>query len=145
MTDESLKAYNQTLNDIFGKCVSDVGDETFKQRAEDQPLPTPNERMDVQSQVILDIKARRDLGRQRYGTALQPFNGRDPDRDLYEELLDAVMYQKQSMLEHATSEVELAQIAYAYFADYDDPKRPLCETQPDFWIGLIRALRIAGK
>jgi type I site-specific restriction endonuclease len=71
----------------------------LKQRPGDQPLPTPNDSADIQSLVIADIVARRELGRQRYGTALQAHNGRDVERDLYEELLDAAMYQRQKIEE----------------------------------------------
>jgi hypothetical protein len=71
----------------------------LKQREGDQPLPTVNDRQDIQSQVIADIEARRQVGIARYGTALQAFNGRDALRDLYEELIDAAMYVKQLMVE----------------------------------------------
>lgn len=70
-----------------------------KQREGDQPLPVVNDRQDIQSMVIEDIQARREVGISRYGTALQPFNGRDPLQDLYEELMDALMYTKQVMVE----------------------------------------------
>ncbi len=68
---------------------------TLKQRPGDQPLPVPNDRPDIQSLAIADIVERRQIGIERYGTALQPFNGRSALRDLYEELLDAVMYTRQ--------------------------------------------------
>lgn len=64
-----------------------------------QPLPTPNEAPDVQSAVIADIERRREVGISRYGTALQPHNGRNALLDLYEELLDAAMYVKQRLIE----------------------------------------------
>jgi hypothetical protein len=70
-----------------------------KLRPGDQPLPTVNDEPDIQTQVIADIEARRNVGISRYGTALQPWNGRDAHRDLYEELLDAAMYVKQVMVE----------------------------------------------
>jgi hypothetical protein len=71
----------------------------LKLRDGDQPLPTKNDAPDIQSQVIADIEARRLVGISRYGTALQPNNGRDALRDLYEELIDAAMYTKQLMVE----------------------------------------------
>lgn len=71
----------------------------LRERPGDQPLPVPNERPDIQSQVIADIHARRALGIQRYGTALQPHNGRDALRDAYEEAIDLAMYLKQAMVE----------------------------------------------
>lgn len=93
----------------------------MKQRPGDQPLPTVNDRPDIQSLVIKDlefrhtldrcgglatlvardISDRRHVGIQRYGTALQPFNGRNAKRDAYEELLDFVTYAKQCVVECA--------------------------------------------
>lgn len=68
-------------------------------RPGDQQLPVVNDHPDIQSQVIADIEARREVGIERYGTALQPFNGRNALRDLYEELLDAATYIKQCIVE----------------------------------------------
>jgi hypothetical protein len=64
-----------------------------------QPVPVPNDRPDIQTQVIADIEARRDLGIERYGTALQPHNGRDALWDAYEEALDLAMYLRQAITE----------------------------------------------
>lgn len=64
-----------------------------------QPEPIPNDQPDIQSLVIRDMEARREHGIRTYGTALQPHNGRDALRDLYEELLDGCMYIKQAMIE----------------------------------------------
>jgi hypothetical protein len=77
-----------------------------KQRTGDQPLPTVNEEAlchdevvklltamsPANEQLIADINARKALGIQRYGHALQPRNGRDFLQDLYEEVLDACAY-----------------------------------------------------
>lgn len=71
----------------------------LKLRDGDQPLSTVNDRQDVQSMVIADIKKRRQVGIERYGTALQPFNGRDALRDAYEEAIDLAMYLKQAIVE----------------------------------------------
>jgi hypothetical protein len=70
-----------------------------RQRPGDQPLPIPNDAPDIQSQVIADVTARRELGIARYGTPLQPDNGRDALRDAYEEALDLAMYLKQAIVE----------------------------------------------
>jgi len=83
-----------------------MSDEGLRQREGDQPLPIPNHHQDVQSLVISDLKARRELGIQRYGTPLQPFNGRNVLQDLYEELLDAATYVKQALIEQEHSDVE---------------------------------------
>lgn len=63
------------------------------------PMPTINDRPSVQSAVIADIEARTEIGIKRYGTALQPFNGRDALVDAYEEALDLVCYLKQLIIE----------------------------------------------
>lgn len=64
-----------------------------------QPMPTPNKSESVQEQVIKDIRIRMGIGIQRYGTLLQPNNGRDALLDAYEEALDLTMYLKQALLE----------------------------------------------
>lgn len=64
-----------------------------------QPLPVPNDHHDIQSQVIADIDSRRQLGIRRYGTPLQPHNGRDALCDAYEEALDLACYLKQAIVE----------------------------------------------
>lgn len=67
-----------------------------------QPLPTINDAVDIQSHVIADITARREVGIRRYGTALQPNNGRNALLDAYEECLDLACYLKQRLVEEAT-------------------------------------------
>jgi hypothetical protein len=71
----------------------------LRQREGDQPLPKTNVYPQIATLVIADIEARRELGIQRYGTALQPYNGRDALRDAYEELLDGACYLRQLMYE----------------------------------------------
>lgn len=69
---------------------------------EEQPTPTPNESPSVQGMVIDDLRTRLAVGIERYGTPLQPHNGRDALRDAYEEALDLACYLRQAMAEHAT-------------------------------------------
>jgi hypothetical protein len=71
----------------------------MRQREGDQPLPVPNDRPCVQDAVIADIEARKQLGIQRYGTVLQPGNGRDALLDAYQESLDLACYLKQALME----------------------------------------------
>jgi len=49
--------------------------------------------------VIEDMRLRDRVGRVRYGTPLQPNNGRDTLRDAYEEGLDLVVYLRQAIWE----------------------------------------------
>lgn len=41
----------------------------------EQPAPIPNDRPAVWDLVIADMRSRDNVGRQRYGTRLQPHNG----------------------------------------------------------------------
>lgn len=47
----------------------------------------------------LDFRKRAELGKDRYGTYLMSHNGRNALLDLYQELLDAVMYATQHYIE----------------------------------------------
>jgi len=60
--------------------------------------------------LIEDMRRRDRLGRERYGTPLQPNNGRDPLRDWYEEILDGCAYGRQA-LEEGRTEAEEGYIA----------------------------------
>lgn len=64
-----------------------------------QPAPVKNTEPCIQDQVIADIEARKQVGFQRYGTLLQPFNGRDALMDAYQEALDLAQYLKQALVE----------------------------------------------
>jgi len=64
-----------------------------------QPAPVHNESRPIWELVIEDMKARDNLGRQKYGTPLQANNGRDALVDAYQEALDLAVYLKQSIVE----------------------------------------------
>lgn len=51
--------------------------------------------------VAADLRARAEVGRERYGVYLQAHNGRDALRDAYEKALDLVMYLRQTQQEEA--------------------------------------------
>jgi hypothetical protein len=68
-------------------------------RIEDQPPPTPNDQPAVWGLVIADMHERDQVGRERYGTPLQPHNGRDALVDAYQEALDLVVYLRQALAE----------------------------------------------
>jgi hypothetical protein len=65
----------------------------------EQPAPIPNDRPAVWDLVVADMKQRDHVGRQRYGTPLQPHNGRDALVDAYQEALDLVVYLRQAIEE----------------------------------------------
>lgn len=64
-----------------------------------QALPTINDGPCIQDMVIADIERRKAVGFERYGTYLQPNNGRDALLDAYEEAVDLTMYLKQALVE----------------------------------------------
>lgn len=61
--------------------------------------PVPNDLPAVWDLVIADMEARDLVGRGRYGTPLQPYNGRDALVDAYQEALDLVVYLRQAIYE----------------------------------------------
>ena len=75
-----------------------------------QPPPKRNNSQDCQTATMYDLRDRREMGIQKYGTALQPFNGRNAAQDLYEELLDATVYTKQMITEYDTMKLLLHEV-----------------------------------
>lgn len=70
----------------------------------DHPNPTHQPGVpSIQSAVRQDLKDREHLGVERYGTPLQPHNGRNALRDAYEECLDLACYLKQVLIETAAT------------------------------------------
>lgn len=67
--------------------------------AEHQKDPEQNNLPCVQDMVITDIEARKQVGIERYGTVLQPFNGRSALMDAYQEALDLAIYLRQLLYE----------------------------------------------
>ena len=66
--------------------------------ARPQPDPAPGQE-DVVDLVLEDIEERVRMGREKYGTKLMTFNGRDPLVDAYQEALDLVFYLRQAIAE----------------------------------------------
>lgn len=64
-----------------------------------QPNPIQNAHPYIWELVIQDMKQRNELGIERYGTPLQPYNGRKSLQDAYEEVLDLAAYIKQALYE----------------------------------------------
>jgi hypothetical protein len=64
-----------------------------------QPQPTKNDLPAVWPLVIEDMTHRDQLGAMRYGTRLQPHNGRDALIDAYQEALDLCVYLRQAIYE----------------------------------------------
>lgn len=81
-----------------------------------QAMPVPNDGPSMHDLVIEDMRGRKDFGLTKYGSLLQAHNGRDALKDLYDELLDAIVYTRQlieergedgNLVEHARRELEL--------------------------------------
>lgn len=89
----------------------------------DQPSPAPNSNPVLWELVIADMRERDRIGRNRYGTPLQPHNGRDALKDLMDELLDAVVYIRQFQEEMKCLGADLhmlhARLAASPFLDAD--------------------------
>lgn len=65
----------------------------------EQPNPIPNTATPTWELVMQDMTARNEIGKQRYGTPLQPHNGRNSLQDAYEEALDLCVYLKNAIIE----------------------------------------------
>jgi hypothetical protein len=66
---------------------------------DDQPAPELNSERPVWDLVLADMRARDKSGKAKYGVPLQPFNGRNPLVDAYQEALDLVVYLRQAIIE----------------------------------------------
>ena len=64
-----------------------------------QPPERNHFSLPVTDQVVCDLYKRRKKGTTKYGKELLSHNGRDPLIDLYQELLDAVLYLRQHLME----------------------------------------------
>lgn len=60
----------------------------------------------VAAHIRADIEFRKEQGNLKYGTPLMTHNGRDALRDLYEELLDALLYATQYDMEQGKPDFE---------------------------------------
>lgn len=76
----------------------------------DQPAPTPGKQVVLETVMELlegdqwedlkdDILVRGAIGLERYGTFLMSYNGRNYAIDLYQEIIDAIMYSTQGYME----------------------------------------------
>ena len=86
------------LDDAVQKWNESIKAKKKAKQHTEQPLPTPGV-VDVAPLIIEDMKARMQVGIERYGRPLQTFNGRDSSRDAYEEILDLAVYHRQMVEE----------------------------------------------
>lgn len=64
-----------------------------------EPPPIPNDETPIYHLVIQDIESRAEAGKEKYGTYLQPHNGRDALMDAYQESIDQTIYLRQKLEE----------------------------------------------
>lgn len=76
--------------------------------ADPEPSPTKSKYPHVWDMVVSDMHMRDRFGSHKYGTALQPFNGRDPLVDAYQEALDMCVYLRQAIYERDILRAHLA-------------------------------------
>ncbi len=72
----------------------------------EQVPPTPSTG-DVWLLVLKDMEERRQMGIQKYGQPVQPYNGRDPLVDAYQEALDLCVYLRQAIVERSATSAAL--------------------------------------
>lgn len=71
-----------------------------------EPKPIANDAPSIHDLVIRDIEDRKQFGLQKYGTTLQPGNGRRSLVDAYQEVLDLAVYLRQHFEETHGSETD---------------------------------------
>lgn len=90
----------------------------------DQPAPRHNDHPQCWPEVVKDMLERHQVGIARYGTPLQPHNGRKVLEDAYAEALDLVVYLKQELMQRdAVAELLKALQPFAEISRQLDSKR----------------------
>ncbi|MCI4411364.1 MAG: hypothetical protein JHC38_06785 [Thiotrichales bacterium] len=69
----------------------------------EQPNPIQNEATPTWELVMRDMENRNKAGIEKYGTPLQPHNGRNSLQDAYEEALDLAVYLKNAIIEQQST------------------------------------------
>ena len=119
MTNMSDKIIEKLVEDLTVLIKADIEEEkqkmfepefleTIKIHGPDIPEKSPvqNDKDFMWDIVVHDIEQRDAMGTKKYGTRLQPFNGRDPLWDAYQEALDLVVYLRQAIFEKENLEKE---------------------------------------
>lgn len=86
-----------------------------------EPMPVHNDSPAIWDLVIEDMHARDSIGKDRYNTRLQPFNGRDALMDAYQEVLDMAAYLRQVIYERDNTNItnhNRARIDYGLTNEY---------------------------
>jgi hypothetical protein len=96
-----LESTNEQL--VKSRCVERPSPDTLppieRSKAATPEPPPIKGNVIVLPYVIEDLKARAEMGKNKYGTYLEINNGRDSLNDLYQEMIDGIIYLKQFILE----------------------------------------------
>lgn len=84
-------------------CHMDVENCVCSSAIKQEPMPN-GLGINVQDEVIKDMRERMEFGKAKYGQYLKTFNGRNALKDAYQEVLDLAVYLKQRILEEEANE-----------------------------------------
>ena len=94
-------------------------------KIEDQPAPEFQPDKRIWELVVEDMQARDQVGRQRYGTPLQTFNGRDALVDAYQEALDLAVYLRQQIEEDKSYQrLQFERVTTKLIDHLEEPPQP---------------------
>lgn len=137
----------------------DAGKEERMNAAKPEPAPVKNDQpaiadivaaelvamgSSVAKKVAQDVMARKAFGMAKYGTALQPFNGRNSHMDLYQELVDALKYARLLLFESQFKDAASKELLDTYRAlsvecikirrlmDYQNDERQSSQASDEF-------------
>jgi hypothetical protein len=100
--------YSPSITEAAQSRVETDARETVEISVEPEPSPVKNDLPYLWPKAIERIiqaaKQRDEFGEKKYGTRLQPFNGRDPLVDMFQEVLDALVYLEQEFFERPYKE-----------------------------------------
>lgn len=82
----------------------------------EQNPPQPSEG-DMWLEVIKEMQDRREMGIAKYGQPVQPFNGRKPLVDAFQEVLDLAVYLRQEIAEREKLQAEIDRLKAGLFAE----------------------------
>ena len=104
-----------------------------------EPAPIPNDNPSIHDLVVEDLKKdtyivltkdildRKDFGLKKYGVPLQQSNSRNPLRDAFQEVLDAICYTKIETIETDSME---SKMLYFKLIDIAEDLKDLIENKP---------------
>jgi hypothetical protein len=101
-TSHTRNSVDDATTEEWYASVARLGEKTFKPykaNGSPQPAPVQTAHPAAWSLGIADMAQRDVMGSEKYGTRLQPGNGRDSLQDAYEEALDLAVYLRTAIYE----------------------------------------------